>query len=88
LHKARVRRGVVTPFISDDELVCLTVYRKGAREVVRRLAAWETKEEHTAVAGGNHLRLLRYLFRGLTCCSVDGVLATPELARASSMLYT
>jgi hypothetical protein len=23
----------------DDELVCLTVYRKGAREVVRRLAA-------------------------------------------------
>ena len=22
----------------DDELVCLTVYRKGAREVVRRLA--------------------------------------------------
>jgi len=24
---------------SDDELVCLTVYRKGAREVVRRLAA-------------------------------------------------
>jgi hypothetical protein len=24
---------------SDNELVCLTVYRKGAREVVRRLAA-------------------------------------------------
>lgn len=24
---------------STDELVCLTVYRKGAREVVRRLAA-------------------------------------------------
>ena len=23
----------------EDELVCLTVYRKGAREVVRRLAA-------------------------------------------------
>ncbi|MCA1790730.1 MAG: hypothetical protein LC667_12990 [Thioalkalivibrio sp.] len=23
----------------DDELVCLTVYRKGAREAVRRLAA-------------------------------------------------
>ena len=23
----------------DNELVCLTVYRKGAREVVRRLAA-------------------------------------------------
>jgi hypothetical protein len=23
----------------DDELVCLTVYRKGAREVVRRLVA-------------------------------------------------
>jgi hypothetical protein len=23
----------------DDELVCLTLYRKGAREVVRRLAA-------------------------------------------------
>jgi hypothetical protein len=23
----------------NDELVCLTVYRKGAREVVRRLAA-------------------------------------------------
>ena len=23
---------------ADDELVCLTVYRKGAREVVRRLA--------------------------------------------------
>lgn len=23
----------------DDELVCLTVYRKGAHEVVRRLAA-------------------------------------------------
>ena len=23
----------------QDELVCLTVYRKGAREVVRRLAA-------------------------------------------------
>lgn len=23
----------------DDELVCLTVYRKGAQEVVRRLAA-------------------------------------------------
>ena len=23
----------------DDELVCLTVYRRGAREVVRRLAA-------------------------------------------------
>jgi len=23
----------------DDELVCLTVYRKGATEVVRRLAA-------------------------------------------------
>ncbi|HEV7590997.1 MAG TPA: hypothetical protein VGO40_22995 [Longimicrobium sp.] len=23
----------------DDELVCLTVYQKGAREVVRRLAA-------------------------------------------------
>jgi hypothetical protein len=23
----------------DDELVCLTVYRKGAREVVRRLAS-------------------------------------------------
>jgi hypothetical protein len=24
---------------SDDELVCLTVHRKGAREVLRRLAA-------------------------------------------------
>ena len=24
---------------TDDELVCLTVYRKGAREVLRRLAA-------------------------------------------------
>ena len=24
---------------SNDELVCLTVYRRGAREVVRRLAA-------------------------------------------------
>lgn len=39
----------------DDELVCLTVYRKGAREVMRRDATprrlTQTRMKHTAAAG-------------------------------------
>ena len=47
-----VRRGQYWAVYADDgELVCLTVYKKGAQEVVRRLEAKRETQETEQLIG-------------------------------------